>query len=559
MKKFSATVLLNSLFVCLALSVFPQSEKKDVVFRAIEDEMNRSIKELKWKSFDKPYFLEYSVEDVDTLIIQAAFGALKRSSRVKNRVLFTHVRVGSYESDSSTRFPFPLPLDDDYDALRRAVWFSTDASYKRAVDQFEMIKAVKKNQAVDEEEDKISSFSKEKPVVSVAAPGKLTVDQKLWENRVKDWSAMFRSYPQFRDSYFNFYVRQTNSYLINTEGTRILEPKFLITVDIHTIATTDDNSTITPYRHIFATSFDDLMTVEEINQEIKGLIDEVKIFESAKEFKETYIGPAIFTEGASAQLFLQILAPELSNTGGGNYPTPRGYSGTGFYDRIGRRVLPTFLSIVDDPTISKFGDTKLAGSYKVDREGVPAKPLTLVDKGILKTLFATRNPSKKIPRSNGRARGTGAHMSNLIIKSTDGKTFEELKEALIAECKDQGLPFGVIFRENNATFSTFSNAGSVVAYKIYVEDGREELFKGASVSDLSVRELRRIMAAGDDPFPFSLLINSSYNGTGTPASIVAPSVLLEEINLKKSGFAKRKPDIVTHPFFDKSGKKKAQD
>ena len=549
------SILTISLILTFFISGFAQASKNtDVVFRAIEDEMSRSLKELKWKSFDKPYFLEYVVEDVDSLAIQATFGALKRSRRNRSRLLFTQVRVGSYEFDSRAGFPFPLPLDNDYNALRRAVWFSTDGSYKRAVNMFENVKAAKKRFADDEDDDKVPSFSKEKPVVSIEKPGKLVANKELWEKRVREWSALFRSYPQFRDSSVNFYIRQTNRYLVNSEGTRILKPKLLVTVDIHASAVTKERLSVAPYRHIFATSYDEIPSVEKINEEIKGLTKDIETYESAKDFKDTYIGPAIFTEGASVQLFLQLLAPQLSGVGRGNLPLPIRLPGggrSGFSDRIGRRVLPKFLSVIDDPTLTRFGDTRLAGSYKIDEEGVPAKPLTLIENGTLKTLLATRNPSKEIRSSNGRARGAGADMSNLIIKSEGGKSFAELKQMMIDECKDQGLPFGIIFRENNATFSTFSNAGSVVAYKVYVEDGREELFKGAGVTDFSVRELRRMLAAGNDSYVFSLLINSSYNGTGTPASIVAPSVLLEEINLKKSRSSKVKPKLVTHPFFNK--------
>ncbi len=543
----------NLILVSLVFSIsgtLVAQNTKDVVFRAIEDEMTRSLNELKWKSFVKPYFLEYVIEDVDSLTIQATFGALKRSTRQRNRILLTQVRVGNYDLDSGAALPYPLPVDDDYDSIRRAVWFSTDEAYKRAIDQFESLKAAKESIVKEEEDEDVPSFSKEKAVVSIEKPGVLDVDQEKWEKHVRNWSAIFRSYPQFNDSYVNFYVRQSNRYLVNSEGTKLLKPELLITVDVHTNATSKDGASIAPYKHIFATSFDEMMDLEALNKEIRSLAEEVKTFEDAAELKETYIGPAIFTGGASAQLFIQLLAPELENSGDSPIDLP-GVGSSGFADRIGRRVLPSFISVVDDPTMTKFGDMKLAGKYEVDDEGVEAKPLTLIENGILRTLLATRNPSKKIRNSNGRARGAGADMSNLIVSSKNGKTFAELKAQMIAECKEQGLPFGIIFRENNATFSSFTNGGAVLAYKVYVTDGREEIFKGATIADFAVGDLRRILGAGNDPYAFNFLINSSYSGTGTPASIVAPTVLVEEINLRKTRLVKEKPKMVTHPYFTK--------
>ncbi len=551
MKNF---VYRNLILVILVFSISGTllgQNTQDFVFPAIEDEMTRSLKDLKWKSFDKPYFLEYVIEDVDSLTIQATFGALKRSTRQRNRLLLTQVRVGNYDLDSGAVLPYPLPVDDDYESIRRAVWFSTDEAYKRAIDQFESVKAAKESIVKEEEDEDVPSFSKEKTVVSIGKPGVLEVDQEKWEKHVRDWSAIFRSYPKFNDSYVNFYVRQSNRYLVNSEGTKVLKPELLITVDIHTNATSKDGSSIGPYKHIFATSFDEILNVEAINKEIRSLADEVKTFEDAAELKETYIGPAIFTEGASAQLFIQLLAPELENSGGDSPIDSPGVGSSGFGDRIGRRVLPAFLSVVDDPTMTKFGNMKLAGNYEVDDEGVEAKPLTLIENGILRTLLATRNPSKKIRNSNGRARGAGADMSNLIVSSKNGKTFAELKAQMIAECKEQGLPFGIIFRGNNATFSSFTNGGAVLAYKVNVTDGREEIFKGATITDFAASDLRRILGAGNDPYAFNFLINSSYSGTGTPASIVAPTVLVEEINLRKTRLAKEKPKMVTHPYFSK--------
>ncbi len=545
MKKFMRTFLPLILIFNLVLPAFSQPKvNEDIIFRAVEDEMARTVKDLKFKDFDKPYFLEYIVEDVDMLTITATFGAIKKSSRDQSRILFTEVRIGDYDLDSAGEFsfklPYPMPLDDDYTSLRRSVWYVTDRSYKQAIDMFEMIKADKRN-STEDEEDKVPSLSKEEPVVSVATRGNLEIDQKAWEKKVRDWSAEFRKYPEFRESNFNFYIRQANRYLVNNEGTKILKPELLITIDIHARAATDDNSTLEPYRHIFATSLDEVPTVEEINQEIKGLSDDVKKFKNATQFKDTYIGPALFTEGASVQLFLQLLAPNLS--------------GGDFTDRIGRKVLPSFLTVVDDPSITNLGDAKLAGHYKIDEQGVPAEPLTLIENGILKTLLMTRKPTKEIQKSNGRARGAGfggatANISNLIVKATNGQSFDELKKRLIEECKKQGLEYGVIFRENDSTFSTFTSTSSILVNKVYVEDGREELFREVSVMDLTVRELRNLVAAGNDPFTFNLLVNSSYDGDGTPASVTAPSVLLDEVYLKKSKFSREKPKLVTHPFFE---------
>jgi hypothetical protein len=39
------------------------------------------------------------------------------------------------------------------------------------------------------------------------------------------------------------------------------------------------------------------------------------------------------------------------------------------------------------------------------------------------------------------------------------------------------------------------------------------------------------------------------SGAETPTSIVAPSVLVEEISLNKPSGTQAKPSLITHPFF----------
>lgn len=526
------------------------NQNDDVILRAVKDEMARAMKDLKLKDFEKPYFIEYVVEDEDALIIESKFGALLKSSRERGRTLFTQVRVGNYDFDNTTEFvggfklPFPMPLDDDYTALRRAVWFVTDFSYKQAIDQFAAKKAAKQNGSDEDDDKNVPGLSKEEPVVSIEKRGTLQVDKEKWEKQIRAWSAMFRSYPEIQESSITFYVRHVNRYLINSEGTTVIEPTLLISFNIYAEALTPDNIRLTPSRHIYAKTFDEFPSTEEINQVIRNLAQDLTKLKNAPQFDGKYIGPALFTERAAVQLFLQLLSQSLDSNG--------------LVERLDRKVLPTFLSVVDDPTQTKLGNFRLIGDYKIDAQGVSAKPLTLIENGVLKTLLMTREPIEEIQRSNGRARPgnngvTSANISNFFVKSKDGKSFAELKQQLIEACRAQGLSYGILFREIDSTFTPQGTELSVpiLAYKVYVEDGREELFRGADIFDLTVRELRTILAAGNDAHPFNIILGNGHQGEGIPVSVIAPSVLLDEIDLRKSTDAKEKPLLLTHPYFNK--------
>jgi TldD protein len=220
-------------------------------------------------------------------------------------------------------------------------------------------------------------------------------------------------------------------------------------------------------------------------------------------------------------------------------------------DRMNRPVLPRFLTVVDDPTSTRAGNTELIGAYQVDDQGVPARKVTLVQDGILKDFLMSRRPSKTQPQSNGHGRSglpgrESAQIGNLFIEATDGKSYDDLKKALIEMSKTENLDYGILIKAidpgGRGPLGT-----PVLMYKVYVADGREELVRGATATTLSVRSLRQIDAVGNDTFVANRLNGSQ--SAATPVSVVAPSVLLEEVDLKRPTVAQQKPTLLTNPYF----------
>ncbi|MFN7931164.1 MAG: metallopeptidase TldD-related protein [Blastocatellia bacterium] len=540
---FSLLFLLS--FACLhSFAQAPAND--DVVMKAMQDELQRSITKLVIPGQAKPYFIEYEVIDAQMLNATANFGGVLVSQRNHARIFTVDVRVGGYDFDNEPQgYPMSVAIEDDYNALRHEMWLATDAAYRGAVEQIARKRAFLKNRIEDE---KIPDFSQEEATTLILPKQTLNIDQKQWETYIRDLSLLFRQFPVIKQSSVNFQAQLVHRYLLNSEGTRIRRPMIMLSVEAAAAAQTADGMWVNLATPFYATSLEQLPSMAEATKAIKQMADQLTKLQAAPVLNENYLGPVLFTGSASAELFSQLLAPEFCS-----YRPPVGMQGedrSELANRLNRRVLPFHVSVYDDPTQEKFGDKALLGSYKVDDQGVAARKISLVEQGVLKNLLLSRRPRKNMLKSNGHGRaglngGATTEIGNLFIQSSDGKSVEQLKQELIKMCKALDMPYGLIVKGGGL-------GDPSLTYKVYVEDGHEELIRGASIGELTVKQLKaQIIAVGNDSYVLNRASGGGYGGGGASTSIIAPSVLLEELELKKPTGAQQKPMLLTHPYFDK--------
>lgn len=597
--QWSVSLFIMGFFLICSPSMLMSGENKDVIIEAMTDELTRSMKSLQIEKMEKPYFLEYTISDNWQLGIEADFGSLSKSGERRNRTLKIELRVGSYQLDNTgfygRRAMFSsmrggsrnIVVEDDYNAIRHDIWLETDTVYKAALEQLAAKNAFIKNQAQPEE---IPDFSKEKSVQLIVPRKTLEVDRKKWEKIVKNLSAIFRKFPAIHESGVEFQVKVNHKYYVNSEGTVFRQPETLISLVAHAATQAADGMKLKHYIPFYAPTVEALPKEDQLAAGIRKMAEELTALASAPVIEE-YIGPVLFARQASAELFSQVLAPHLSGQRPPLSEEPRMAQmvpSSKLVQRLNRKVLPREISITDDPTRTVFQKESLIGSYRIDDQGITARPVKLVEAGVLKTLLMSRRPRKKIANSNGHARAgirgkTDVQIGNLFITADKGKTYKQLKKELLELCEDQQLPFGLIIKSvdnpaiTGVDFSITSlMMGSsqttpqitspIMMYRVFVKDGREELVRGISVSELTVGDLKDISAVGKDYYVhhrlltgaggvslyFSFMFAMSGEGDmGIPGSIVAPSVLFEELEFKKTTETRKNPPLLSHPFFPK--------
>ena len=558
----TALLLILILPIATPMSIGQEaSATDDAVLRAMSDELQRSVAELRLGNLDKPYFIQYVVLDEEEYTAQATFGALTSSDQTHQRYVQVQARVGTYDFDNSEFVSGPAGpstgvllqsvLDNDYSGLRHTLWLATDSAYKQAVEVLARKRAFVQNKI---QETQPPDFSKEPPTNAISPARQLDFDKARTEARMREWSRIFKEFPEVQTSNVRLVARLTDRYLVNSEGTRTLQPTMIVSLEVNASTQSSDGMRISHTIPFNGRNFEQLPSPESIAQSIRQLASDLTALRSAPVLDANYSGPVLLTGQASAEMFARVLAPNLSGQRGPMFERQQQENiASDLLDRMNRPVLPAYFSVFDDPAQIRAGDKNLIGYYQVDDQGIPSQRVSLVEDGLLRNMLMSRRPGKHRNQSNGHGRSgypgrETAQIGNLFIAANEGKNYEELKQELIKLGKTERLEYAVIIKSLDS-----SGRGQIgipiLTYKVFMADGREELVRGATVRGLSVQSLRHIQAAGNDIFVANRLTGT--RGAETPVSVIAPSVLLEEMELERAASVQQRPASLTHPYFEK--------
>lgn len=504
-----------------------------------------------------PYFLSYSVSDASMVSIRAQFGALVNSSANRVRVADVQVRLGDPSLDNthgshraSAVNSVLLPLTNDREALARSLWLATNTGYGNAMDNYLRVKTEAQVRA--KEEDSSPDFSKDAPQVAIDKPAPPpAVDRAAWEQRIQALSKIFREYPGVYQNIVALSVQNETDYFASSEGSRVVEPHLQARIIVAAMTRADDGMDLFREQTFEAATADGLPSQPQLEAAIRALGKSLEALRKAP-VTEPFDGPAILSGRAAAVFFHEVLGHRLEGQ------RQRGdEEGQTFTKQLGKDVLPTFLSVADDPTITTFGKTWLSGSYAYDDEGEKAQRVNLIQDGVLKNFLMSRLPIANFSNSNGHGRAQTGRMpagrqGNLIVTSTKTESEAALRRQLIEEAKKQGKPFGLYFEDISSGFAvTTRNSPQafqvipLVVWRVYVDGRPDELVRGVSIVGTPLAALKRILATSDKSEVFNGECGAE-SGT-VPVSAVAPAMLLSEIETQRQPQGTARPPILPIP------------
>jgi predicted Zn-dependent protease len=544
--------------VLLVSSAFPSAQAQDSpILAAMRDELKRSMSELRLAGEPAPYYIDYAVDDVSTLQVTARLGALLGDTVGRGRTLEVDVRVGDYAFDSSRFIIQNRPggggsavaeLDDDYDVMRRQIWLATDAAYKRAVGVFARKKAAFQNRAGV---DAIPDLSREVPVETLRAAATAAPDRRGWVERTQRLSAMFASRPAIQSSDVSATEMRGTRYYVNSEGVTTVAPIQQANLRVIAEAQADDGMMVRDGFSLVEHRLEDLPPMSALEARTVDVANRVTIQRTAP-VGEEFTGPVLLEGQAGGEFVAQTLVPLMlarrpPDAENQRLAQAQG-QGTPFLRRIGLRVLSDAFSVSDTPSLTEYDGRPVPGAYVVDDEGVRAKDVSLVEKGRLVTLLTSRVPQKNLPQSNGHGRA-GVQAGVFQVQSSLAVPVSELKGKYLDLLKAQDAPFGYIVRgiANPSDIPVGGGPGGPVilqAFKV-TPDGKEQPVRGLRFASVAPAAFRDLVEASQERMIYT------YRATETDAvSVIAPSLLFEELEIQKVSDVLQKLPVVPPPLRD---------
>jgi predicted Zn-dependent protease len=570
MQKAKSVILSSMICIIFAQPVFPEIAKtsstpapNSLVMQAMQKELNRSFSKLKNAGTAPVYYLAYRLYDKQSLILSASYGALETTAETdRSRLLNIELRAGSPELDSThrlrSRMPgylaswqetSPMSIEDNEDAIRQSLWNKTDAVFKDAQKTYKEVLANK--DVLVSEEDQSQDFSKEKPQIYSGKKEQFNIDVRLWQDRLRNASAIYKRHPRITDSLVTLEATKIHRYMVSSEGTKIEDERIRYELSTVASAIANDGMRIWLFDSVDALSDKELPDDNKLKDMIEKLAKSTEQLRDAHP-AEPFAGPVILRSKAAGVFFHEVFGHRAEG-----HRQKDEEEGRTFTKMIGKRIMPDFISVSDDPTKQYRGGKVLNGFYHFDDEGVPAQKVVLVDHGILKNFLMSRSPIKGFNTSNGHGRSSPgedpvARQGNLIIESSKQVPYAQLRKMLIAEAKKQGKQYGLVFDEIAGGFTltqdwmpqTFKLMPLRV-YKVYTDGRPDELLRGVSIIGTPLACVEKIMCAANDSDTFNG--NCGAESGSVPVSASSPSLLIQTLEIERQHKQQDKPPLLPPP------------
>lgn len=536
---------------------------QDVMRDVMRDELKQQMSEL-GKQQDKPYYMNFRVEDNTMHAITANFGAIIASTTDRSAQFMSHMRLGNPDFDSylgaqsimvaRTVQPATIALETAgaEKSLRQAIWRDVNSRYKAGLKYYEYLKAM--SGVAAKGEDKALDWTPapvEKHYDPEFTDKQKAFDKAVWEQRLREYTAIPLRDPSMTQATASISYTLTRKYFLDTDGSEVVQNLTYCTLLIQAATTADDGMELPLFKTYFAFTPEGLPSPEQIRADMEAMTD--KLIELRKApLVQAYMGPALLAGEAAGVFFHEIFGHRVEGQS-----MKYNVDGQTFKKQVGQSVLPKSFSVYDDPTIKQYNGQDLNGYYQYDEQGVKGERVCITDKGVLRNFLMTRTAIDGFGKTNGHGRAQmgldpTSRQSNLIIETSDPKTEKELRELLIAEIKKQGKEYGLFFKEVTGGFTmTYTGdtnsfqVNPLEVYKVYPDGRPDELIRGVDLIGTPLSMFSNITHAGGQSKIFTGMCGAQSGNV--PVTAISPTILVNKVEVQRRADSQQIPQILPRP------------
>ncbi len=527
--------------------------------KLLSAELKRAFSTLK-KQNPPIYYLAYTYKDTQQTRVAVEEGGVCYQRQEQHNILQIQTRAGNIQMDNTrtlkndntsyrlTTTVLPAFAHNDK-AFTTALWRATQEAAEKAQQELSRVTADAQtaSQRIDDSPDFVfppkEMFCREVPPLSFDV-------ERIKESLLKA-SLLTKNKPFILESSFSFSYETGSRYFADSVGTRLKTPIRLARLGYALSGKTTDGAVLERFKSYDVLQENELPSEEQLLADVTQSMDELEQLSRAPEADPVTV-PAILKNRAMAVFVHEVLGHRVEG-----HRQKEDSFGKTFTEKIGQQVVSPLLTIVDDATLAYFNDIPLRGFYEYDDEGVKARPVTLIENGVLKNFLMSASPVKNFPHSNGHGRGELGHrpvarMGNTRVIAAQTVSYPELEQQLLDEIKKQNKPYGYIIEDLSGGF-TMTETFMPQAFKLtptlvqrVYPDGRKEVVRGADMVGTPLVSFNEVLAAADD---YAVFNGSCGAESGwVPVSGIAPSVLLRKLEIEKAGKATTKPPVLPPPF-----------
>ena len=500
------------------------SHEDDIIFTAMQDELERNRQQLSLPGMAKPYYISYIAERYRRFQVTASLGSVVNTVDLPRQTAGSvQLLVGNYEHNNDLQYvaqvmPAALPMEADYYNIRRGFWAATDGMYRYALGYQAQKENYLKSNPLPEPLASLPDMQ-ELPAVTDLREREVPYEYDIHEleQLASRLSAVFKDYKDIFNSSVVVNGTDMTVYRLTTEGVKLKQPAGMASVIVSAEVRTADGTTLRDTWSASAETPGKLPDAGELEKEIRAFADRFMALKSAPLVEEYYNGAMLFEDGAAATAFNRnLLAP-------GGLIAQRTLQPTSgmLEDLFGRQVIDSRLTIKNLTGLEEYNGTELWGHYEIDADGVkPEKEAVLVEGGVLEKLLNSRYPTLKAPESTGSMRfmvepsqpTAVPTFGTVHISVEKGTAPEKMKKALQKAAKAAGQEYAYIVRRISGSVSE--------VFKLNVKDGTETQVRVANLAAPSLSQLEELGAISTGEQVWNLQPNSC------PMSFICPDGMI---------------------------------